>query len=99
MENVLTKTSQVFLKCVSCGSSSNFNTLEDGRIQCECGKEYSNKKELQESNPENIELINAEMEKLKTEGVEEIKEKIADDLFETLQNTFKGNKYITVSRK
>ena len=39
------------------------------------------------------------MEKLKTEGVEEIKEKIADDLFETLQNTFKGNKYITVSRK
>ncbi|MDD5649026.1 MAG: hypothetical protein PHF86_01195 [Candidatus Nanoarchaeia archaeon] len=94
MKNIsLIKTSQVYLKCVSCGSSTDFNTLEDKKIQCKCGKEYLNQKELEELN---IKSINIEMKKLEKEGIKEIKEKVENSFFNKLQNTFKGNKYFSV---
>lgn len=82
----------ILLRCVVCGSDSDFECNEDKTyVKCnKCNREYyGGYDELVELNKS---LIDEEVEQTK----EEIVSDIHKDLTTMLKNAFKGNKYITI---
>lgn len=80
------------LRCVVCGSDSNFESNEDKTyIKCtKCNREYlGGYDELVELNQA---LIDEEVEATK----QEVKEDLEKEIHEMLKKAFKGNKYIKI---